>query len=147
MNLNKTAMIGLGIILALGIITPSLAEDLTCTRSLPERYFSPGTITVTLSLSLPEERPNGLIIKELLPWGWVIDHSAPLFDRFDPAAGEVKWLVMGSLPPEMVLTYEVIVPPGFEMDETGISGKVLFIDAKRTQRQVDIGGDERILAE
>jgi len=127
------------------ITVPAFAQEPTCTRHLEDVYQSPGTMTVTLTLLLPEEKPNALIVKEIIPAGWSVGEATPWFERFDPLTGEVKWLLMGNLSSETQIIYEVVIPAGV-VGEKNLSGKVLYTDVEGGHREVEIGGDKKARA-
>jgi hypothetical protein len=132
----------LGLLLAL----PASAADLECLRQLPDYYQTSGDFIVTLRIDMPGEKPNGLIIKEMVPGGWKVIRATPRFDRFDPISGEIKWLLMGRLDNEMTISYTLAVPVDSKGDQV-FSGNLLYTGADKAHHKQPVAGDNKIRPE
>jgi len=64
-------------------------------------------LNVTLSISINGGTPNGLIVREYIPEGWEVLESTLPYRNYDPATGEVKWLLMGQDIRSMEITYKI----------------------------------------
>jgi len=112
MKNNKSILVSVVLLLLFLHASMTWAADLSCTRYLPQDSSGSQSMTITLKIVMPAEKPNGLIIKEVIPSGWQVVSASPGFDRFDAASGEIKWLLMGGLEDEFKIEYQVLKPEG-----------------------------------
>jgi len=143
MKITKTILVGLAMMFWVAPVPLSMAGELVSMRRLSHPVHWDGKVRATLTLRLPEVKPSGLIVKEILPKGWSIATASSPPGRFDNAKGEVKWLFFGDIPADVVIDYEAIAPPGWA-GVPEFSGTVLYIDAERVRKEVEIGGDREL---
>ncbi len=140
MKINKTIPVSITFLFILLHASMAWAADLTCTRYLPQDSSGSQSMAIILQIQMPTEKPNGVIIKEVIPPGWQVIGASPGYDRFDGASGEIKWLLMGSLADEFKIEYQIFRPAGSKAGQE-FSGKILYTDSNRNRYKVNITGD------
>jgi hypothetical protein len=114
----------------------------TVSRRFVSGSFDKGKVEVTLSV-LVNNPPNGLIVKEYIPEGWVISESTPSYMNFNSSTGEVKWLFMGTEVKDMEIRYTAIKK---ETIHAGSSfyGIYLYNDINGEHITMQTGGEDRV---
>ena len=111
--------------LALFMVNTSLADTASSIRTITDESVDAGaTVTVSITLQIPDPAPTGLILKEIIPEGFEIQNpiwnGQPLQSNISD--GEYKWL-FGFNPPVTngTLTYQTVAvgSPGSSYTFTG----------------------------
>jgi len=132
-----------GVYCGSGILATIVAHAATITiaRDLPEYASTPGEVEVSVSIQIEGQGPNGIIIKEFVPQGWQIVESNPSHTFFDPATGEISWVLFGTAAAQSAtITYCLQIPVAEVKDQT-VHGYLLFNDTEGNPQYVETGGD------
>lgn len=114
-----------------------IATPLTVTRILPSAGYKGSTIDVTLSVVCGIDKPNGVIIKEYVPFGWTIKSATPTA-AINSTIGEIKWMFWGGDLENRTLSYTIQIP-----NSTGIAefhGEFLYNDKDKNPITLNTSG-------
>jgi len=114
----------------------------TVSRKFVSGSFDEGKFEVTLSVSV-NNPPNGLIVKEYIPEGWVVIESTPSYRNFNSSTGEIKWLFMGTDVKDMEIRYTAVKK---DTTHSGSSfyGIYLYNDMNGEHITMQTGGEDRV---
>lgn len=110
----------------------------TADRELPD-FYAPGySIDATLSITVdPQNPPNGLILRETPPPGWIILESEPAYQSF--LDNTYRWVFFGSGVQNMTVSYTILAPVDAS-GECAFSGTV----NTTTDGALPVGGDKLV---
>ncbi len=96
-------------LLLLLLIVPIAAAQVTVERDLPEKIYAGEDFTVTLTLKVGENKPNGVIVVEKVPEGFTYVSSDPE-GVFMENTNELKWVFYGDDVKDRTITYTLKAP-------------------------------------
>jgi len=120
------------------------SQLITATRYLPNTCMEGDQVEAKISLYIESGAPNGLILKESVPQGWIVTGADPKYATFDSNTGEIKWLLTGTDVVSRSLSYMLLVPAGDSGTKT-FSGKLLYNDVTGNPRELVAVGDHSIV--
>ena len=120
---------------------------ITGVRELPDIYPAGGSLDVLLDITVAScETPNGAIVKEHLPSGWVVTASSPAYNSYNTETNEIKWVFTGNQMTDsgMDIRYTVSVP-GDESSVKTFWGHILYNDSEGQPVTETIKGDDDLI--
>ncbi|MFH1098041.1 MAG: PEGA domain-containing protein [Candidatus Desantisbacteria bacterium] len=130
-----------------GTLTP-LSTQVTASRELPSIAFK-GTLTkVSIVINVDESnKPNGLIVKDYVPSGWIVTSSNPGYTNFASSTGEVKWIFAGNDVVDGTITYYVQMPDNEVFGTKTFSGEIIHNDPDGNPVISEIMGDRIVVVD
>src|SRR6185436_14748489 len=102
-------------------------------RSVADSYLPGGIVDVELRVQVDEAMaPNGAVIIEQLPSGWVLETSDTPPSSFSRQTGQARWLFVGGLLADTTIQYRARAALGASIP-VHICGSALFNEATDAQ--------------
>lgn len=138
-------MISIPIDSGIGILEGNLSEksQIAVSRDLPTTAIQGEYFNVSLIINVDEtNQVNGFLIKETIPFNWIIISSTAKFS-FDNKTGVTTWVLFGSDLVDRTVTYIVQVPATTTGNAT-FSGRILFSNNSGNTVNYSISGDTTV---
>jgi hypothetical protein len=128
-------------------LTPTPTQAIACLpqgavkveRSVSNSYLPGGVVEVTLQVQVDETAvPNGAVVVETLPPGWVLETAEPDASSISRPGGQVRWLFVGGQVADTTLRYRARAGLG-SLAPVHICGSALFNEPANVPRCVLTG--------
>ena len=124
--------------------------QVTGVRDLPSQIIQAGEIYHTsISINVDESnKPNGFILVETLPSGWVPNNENPTRSSFDAASGQLKWLFSEGIAlsvEDVVIEYDVTVLEDVTPQTYSIFGVLKYNDGSGNPIENIISGESSVI--